>query len=205
MKQIALYTAIFGRVSRFVIPKISDKTVDRYLFTNINIRSHFYNIKYMRLKGIRPSVMKQRYIKTCIPDEIFNNYEYSVYIDCKRPFNINFKQLLDAMEPGSDFLTRPHRKRSCIYDEGNFCVQKKKANKKEVEQQLNFYKSEGYPEKNGLHASGLLLRKHTKEVKEFGELWWEQIKKFSHRDQISLPYLAWKHDFKISLNSGRPK
>lgn len=205
MRKIVLYTAIFGRVNRFLIPQISDMRADRFCFTNKNMKSRFYKIRYMRLRGIRSNVLKQRYIKICIPPEIFNNYEYSIYIDCKRPFHIDFNQLLSALEPGSDFLTRPHRKRSCIYDEGEFCVKKKKADKKEVERQLSFYKAEGYPEKNGLHASGLLLRRHTQQVKEFGELWWEQVKKYSHRDQISLPYVAWKHDFKISLHSGRPK
>jgi len=207
MKQIALYTAAFGSITRFNIPKVSDNRIHRFCFTNLDpdLISSFYRIRYMELRSIRPQVMKQRYIKICIPDEIFNDYEYSIYIDCKRPFHINYVQLLNALEPDSDFLTRPHRKRSCIYDEAVFCMKKGKVDSDIALKQTNFYTEEGYPEHNGLHATGLILRRHTERVKEFGELWWEQLKKFSHRDQISLPYVAWKNNFKISLNSGRPK
>ena len=157
----------------------------------------------MKLPDIRPSVIKQRFIKILIPDEIFNNYEYSVYVDCKRPVKVNFDCLLSCLEKESDLLTRPHKKRSCIYDEGLFCIKKRKGSKDVILKQLDSYKSQGYPKGNGLHASGLLLRRHTEEIKKFNTLWWLQVMEYSHRDQISLPYVAWKTDTKISLMKRR--
>lgn len=204
MKKFILYTAIFGKMGRFNVPVISDKTVDRICYTDLDVKSHFYQTKKMKLKHLT-SVMRQRFVKICIPDEIFNGYEYSVYIDCKRPYSIDFEYLLSCMEKGSDFLTRPHKRRSCLYDEGEFCIKKKKDSKEIISKQLEAYKAEGYPVHNGLHASGLLMRRHTDKVKEFSKLWWEHIEKYSHRDQISLPYVAWKHGVTISLCRRRPK
>lgn len=204
MKKIALYTAIFGRVSRFIVPRISDEAIDKFCFTNMKVESHFYKVKFLRLRGIKPSIMKQRRAKICIPDEIFQNYEYSIYVDCKRPYSLNLEYLLGCMEQGSDFLTRRHNRRSCVYDEGEFCILKKKDREEVIRRQLDFYRSEGYPAHNGLHASGFLLRRHTDKMKEFLELWWGQVKKYSHRDQISLPYIAWKFGMKISV-CGRGK
>lgn len=204
MKKFVLYTAFFGKRGRFNIPKISIPDVDRFCFTDMDVKSHFYKIKQMKLKHLI-SVRRQRLIKICIPDEVFDNYEYSVYVDCKRPISIDFEFLLSCMESESDFLTRPHRRRSCLYEEGEFCIKKKKDSEEIISKQLNFYVSEKYPLHNGLHATGLLMRRHTEKVKEFSKLWWEQVVKYSHRDQISLPYMAWKHDMKISLSSGRPK
>jgi len=198
MRKFALYTVVFGRVSRFKIPTISIPDVDRFCYTDLDIRKGFYEIKKMKLKHLI-SVMKQRFIKICIPDEIFDNYEYSVYVDCKRPYSLDFEYLMSCLEPGSDILTRRHRRRSCVYDEGRFCIAKNKDDKAIILKQLAFYKNENYPAHNGLHASGLLLRRHTQELKELSRLWWEQVEKYSYRDQISLPYVAWKYGMKISL------
>lgn len=198
MKKFVLYTAIFGRPGRFNVPKISIPDVDRFCFTDINVKSHFYQLKKMNLNSFL-SVRRQRWVKICIPDEIFDNYEYSVYVDCKRPISIDFDYLLNCMEPGSDFLTRQHRRRSCAYDEGMFCIDRKKDYKSVILKQLEFYRSQKFPTHNGLHATGLLVRRHTEKMKEFSRQWWQQVERYSHRDQISLPYMAWKYDMKISL------
>ena len=198
MKKFVLYTAIFGKQGRFNIPGISIPDVDRFCFTDLNVQSHFYRIKKMDLDYLI-SVRRQRLVKICIPDEIFDNYEYSVYVDCKRPYSVDFNYLLKHMLPGSDLLTRPHRRRSCVYDEGEFCIKKKKDKGATISNQLSFYRSEKYPIQNGLQYSFLILRRHTQRMKEFSRLWWEQLEKYSVRDQISLPYVAWKHNMKISL------
>lgn len=203
MKKFVIYTAQFGRAGRFNAPNVSIPDVDKFCFTDLDIKSEFYKI--VRGRPSQPtSVRRQRFIKICIPDEIFKNYEYSVYVDCKRPYSVDFEYLLNCMKEGSDLVTRRHKRRSCAYDEGEFCIKKKKDNAEIISKQLIFYKSEKYPARNGLHASGLLMRRHIPRMKEFSKLWWEQVTEYSHRDQISLPYVAWKHNFEISL-CGRGK
>lgn len=203
MKKFVLYTAIFGKMGRFNVPNVSIPDVDRFCLTDLNVKSKFYQVKNMDLNHLI-SVRRQRFVKICIPDEIFDNHEYSVYVDCKRPYSVDFDYLLSCMEEGSDIVTRQHRRRSCAYDEGEFCIIKKKDHKATILKQLEYYKSQDYPAHNGLHASGLLLRRHTEKMKWFSEFWWQQIEKYSHRDQISLPYVGWKHGMKISI-CGRRK
>lgn len=213
MKKFVLYTARFGTPGRFNFPKISDLSMDRFCYTDLDIvegcgqmipvrngqfiKNDFYQIKKINL-GSLTAVMRQRSVKICIPDEIFNNYEYSVYVDCKRPKEVDFDYLLSCMEPGSDFVTRRHMRRDCAYDEGFYCINKKKDSEAIIRKQLRFYGSEGFPIHNGLYATFIILRRHTKRLKEFSELWWKQIETYSFRDQISLPYVAWKHSMKIS-------
>ena len=201
MKKFVLYTAIFGKMGRGVhVPEISIPDVDRFCFTDLDIESDFYQIKKMKLNHLSPiSIRQQRFMKICIPDEIFDNYEYSVYVDCKRASIIDFEWLLSFMEPESDFVTRQHKTRDCVYDEGRICIEKGKDDKATILKQLDFYKDENYPVHNGLHYSYILLRRHIEKLKEFSRLWWGQLEKYSHRDQISLPYMAWKHGMKISL------
>lgn len=215
MRKFVIYTAIFGSPGRFEIPEISIPDVDRFCFTDLRVQSgnyqaqlvsqnrdiktSFYQVKRRKLDHL-PAVMRQRFIKICIPDEIFNNYEYSVYVDCKRPVAVDFEYLLNCLEPSSDIVLRRHGRRSCIYSEGNFCAEKYRKLRRDILRQLDFYSIGKYPRNNGLYRTGLLFRRHTKEMKEFSKLWWEQIKKYSHRDQISFPYVVWKHNMKISLH-----
>ncbi len=203
MKKFVLYTVRFGMWGRPQTPKISIPDVDRFCFVDLNIGSHFYQIRKMERNHLSP-VRRQRFIKICIPDEIFDNYEYSIYVDGKRRVVIDFEWFLSQMEVGSDFVTRKHKRRDCVYDEGRFCIQKGRGNEVDILRQLEFYKAENYPAHNGLAYSFIILRRHTKEMKKFSRLWWEQLEKYSHRDQISLPYVAWKHNVKISL-CGRPE
>lgn len=198
MKKFVLYTARFGIMRKIHIPKVSIPDVDRFCFTDLDIESNFYQIRKMSLVPL-VAVRRQRWIKICIPDEIFNNYEYSVYVDCKRASVIDFEWLLSFMKPQSDFVTRRHKTRDCIYGEGRVCIEKSKDDEATILKQLDFYRSEDYPTHNGLHYSYILLRRHTEKMKMFSMLWWKQLEEYSFRDQISLPYVAWKHGMKISL------
>jgi len=215
MKKFVLYTARFGSPGRFNFPKISISNIDKFCYTDLNIRegchqiipvrldrwikNDFYQVKKMNLDSLA-AVRRQRWVKICIPDEIFDNYEYSIYVDCKRPFAIDFEWLLSYLESQSDFMTRLHRrKRDCLYEEGRICIEKGLGDPTDTMRQLDFYRSENYPIHNGLYWTCILIRRHTKRLKKFSKLWWEQVEKYSHRDQISLPYVAWKHGMKISI------
>jgi len=92
-----------------------------------------------------------------------------------------------------------HGSRRCAYDEGKACIVTFKAKESVISKQLDFYKSQGYPTQNGLYYTGFLVRRHTKEMKRLMNSWWREVKKFSHRDQVSLPYVLWEHKFGITL------
>ena len=215
MKKFVLYTARFGEPGRINIPEISIPDVDRFFFTDLDveegchqripirknqyIRNDFYEVKKINLDHL-PPIRRQRYVKIIIPNEIFNNYEYSVYVDCKRPLAVDFEWLLNFLVPQSDFATRLHRrKRDCIYEEGKICIERAMDNEETISRQLDFYKREGYPVHNGLYWTTILFRRHTERLKMFSMFWWMQLERYSLRDQISLPYVAWKHGMKISI------
>jgi len=203
MKKFVLYAAMFGKKVSFKKPVISGLDMDKILYTDLPrllSENHvFYNVKKTNLDYL-DSVRRNRFMKICIPDEIFYNYEYSLYMDYKHPTAINFDDMLGCLEPGSDILTTKHPHRDCVYEEGKVCIERRKDNEKDILRALNFYRNESYPAHNGLYANWWLFRRHTKEMREFSKLWWEQVKKYSCRDQISLPYIARKHGIKISLN-----
>lgn len=199
MNKFVLYTAVFGKVSRFREPTISIPGIDKFCFTDFGIKNTFYQMKRMKLDHL-DYVRRNRFAKICIPDEIFDNYEHSLYLDYKHPMGIDFDLLENNLGPSSDFLISKHKHRGCIYDEGRKCIDVGKGDPGEILKQLATYKKDGYPVNNGLYAAYWVFRRHTKRLKELMNLWWLEVKAHSERDQISLPYVAWKYGMNISLN-----
>lgn len=218
MKKVVLYTARFSSPGRFRTHTSSLPAEDRIYYTDIDVeegchqmipvgkdrtvKNDFYYIKKMNLNYISIPIKRQRFVKICIPDELFDNYEYSIYADIKRPITSNFDSMISFLQDGSDFLIRTHPERDCAYKEAEFLLRKNRYDNSDILKQVEFYKKEGFPTHSGLYWSAQLFRRHTKELKEFSKLWWEQVERFSYRDQISLPYVVWKTGIKIS---GKPR
>jgi hypothetical protein len=85
-------------------------------------------------------------------------------------------------------------KRNCIYDEALACIKLNKDKKDIIDKQIKFYQKINYPKNNGLVATGFMIRNHTNDkIILLMEKWWEMIKNYSYRDQLSFNYVAWKY------------
>ena len=64
------------------------------------------------------------------------------------------------------------------------------------------YKKENFPDNRGLIESCFLIRKHNdKQCINIMEKWYEEVKNYSHRDQLSFNYIIWKNDIKMKYIS----
>lgn len=131
---------------------------------------------------------------------ILNNYKYLIWIDGEMWVqNYNFvPEILSYMKNG--FVVSPHPdslgnpSRHCAYGEAT--IRPPKYASEPLDEQCEFYRSEGFPENYGLYACGLSARDMTNpKVKEVGELWHEQNLTWSYQDQVSFPYCLWKVGF----------
>jgi hypothetical protein len=69
--------------------------------------------------------------------------------------------------------------------------------------QYEAYKAEGFPDSEELATTMVLLRRHNEpDVMKTMELWWEQIARFSRRDQMSFNYVAWKTGLRFAYIPG---
>lgn len=131
---------------------------------------------------------------------ILNNYKYLIWIDGEMSVqNVNFvPEILSYMKNG--FVVSPHPDalgnpgRYCAYGEAT--IRPPKYANEPLDEQCDFYRSEGFPENYGLYACGLSARDMSNpKVKEVGELWLEQNLTWSYQDQVSFPYCLWKVGF----------
>ena len=90
--------------------------------------------------------------------------------------------------------------RNCIYDEANVVSHDKKDDPDIIQKQMHKYQTDGYPKQRGLSANSIILRRHNNDdIIKLSDMWWNEICKFSRRDQLSLYYCLWKIDVKHYL------
>lgn len=86
-----------------------------------------------------------------------------------------------------------HSLRDCIFDEAvhvHFLGMEKCRDQREIiQQQVRHYQAEGHPKNWGLWAGGLLCRDTRPNVAEVMRRWWDEMMRWSWRDQISLAFV----------------
>jgi hypothetical protein len=110
--------------------------------------------------------------------------------------------LADSFLSGADIAVFAHAQRYCLYQEAAHCIHRRKDDREVIRRQVFRYTQEGVPANRGLAECSILLRRHTKQMREFNELWWKEILAGSVRDQISFPYVAWKTGVRVNYIPG---
>ena len=133
-----------------------------------------------------------------IMPSFWHYYDISVWIDANIKLNININTIIRTyLKKGVDIVFVKHGW-DCIYREAQGCLNKNKDSKEIILEQMDFYRKQGYPEHNGMIATGFMIRRHSEKLFSLMKDWWKLVKLFSHRDQLSFNYALWKNpDIKL--------
>lgn len=125
--------------------------------------------------------------------------DFSLWIDGHATLSATPSNLVNKYLEGTDneVILFEHWGRSCVYAEAEICQTLGLDMQETMMRQMSDYQADGYPRNNGLHAGGIILRRHTKHVQEFNEFWWNQVCQYSKRDQLSLDYTISKTGIKV--------
>lgn len=117
--------------------------------------------------------------------------EISLFVDGTFAVNVE----LDRWEMRkwvAPFTVIKHPVDDCVFVEAASCVRIGRGIPMEIMQQATDYLRDGMPQNFGLISSGILMRERNQKVIDFCKRWWEQVEKYSSRDQISFSYVKWK-------------
>lgn len=193
MSKIVVYTAITNNYDTLKEPRIKLwKGVDFVAFLDHAPVATSWQIRKAGSEFNDPC----RNAKTpkILPHVFFPDATYSLWIDGSVEINFNFsiQQLIDVYLREHDLAVFKHPERQCIYEEAAKCIRINKDNPAVIQRQMAAYRNENYPPNNGLVESAVLLRRHTGKVRQFNEVWYQEIKHNSRRDQLSFNYAARK-------------
>ncbi len=183
-----IYSAITGNYDKWDKPlphEIPEGWEYRMYSNNKNIKATHY------IESHLSDVKLQRYLKT-MPWDFFD-FDVCLWIDGNTTFDA--KKIEELCK--YDFVTTQHPVRDCIYDEAEACAKFHKDTPENLQRVVEKYRKEGFPEHTGLITSHAILRRNTKENKDFCQKWWIEIRDNSHRDQMSFNYILWKNPIPI--------
>ena len=194
--KIAIYTCITGDYDKVEEPLITEEGCDYFLFTNSkNITSDNWKIIPIpeEIQKLQNNAKINRYIKMH-PKELFEGYDYSVYIDGNIKLISTISQFVRKINDKTGFAIHRHCTNECIFNEVKDCRAYGKGNYSKLKKQISRYKNEGFPKEYGMLECNVLVSNLKNEnAKKIFDGWWnEYLTSESMRDQIALPYVLWK-------------
>jgi hypothetical protein len=123
----------------------------------------------------------------CLPWE-YTDAEASLWLDASLVPTAAVGHNFD----GERMAQHAHLERDDFLDEAHASVPNVKYDRYRVLEQADTYLADGMPRHWGLYCTGLIARPHNPAIRQHGELWLEEIHKWSTQDQVSHPYCCWK-------------
>lgn len=197
--KIAVITAIFGDMDDVKVIPSQTIPYDLFVFTENNspipmkYTSHRLNAKYFK----------------CLPHtiEALKGYDAFLWIDGSIKIKVgNFlEQLVTKLEQSkSDIVIPANRYNDCIFDAGRRIMNhihepyfKVRLGNDPLIEQVEYYREQGHPAHWGLWCAGFFLRLNNKRMNKCYEEWWEEILKWTAKDQHSQAFVLRKHGVKI--------
>ena len=103
---------------------------------------------------------------------------------------------------GYDVALFRHPERDNIDDEAQVSLTMLKYVGLPLLEQVENYRTRGLPNDAGLWAGGVIVRQHGPNRVCFEDDWWHENVTWSFQDQLSLPYVLWKHNVHPGVISG---
>ncbi len=203
--KIAILTSKFGHGLKLRDPNIKFENVDYFAFvdkTNNDCRiwNQVESLDYSldeRFKDRRNAKIYKVMPHLFLPD-----YDYWFWVDLTHEVIMNPFEVIKNFLVDEEIGLWNHTSRKCIYQEADAVSLYGYDHKDLLDAQVQYYKNNGYPENNGLFELPVSIRKNTEKIKILNLRWWEQICRFSSRDQISLPFVLWKTNIKPKILPG---
>jgi hypothetical protein len=187
------YTAIIGHYEDLKEPSIISEGWLYICFTDQPLRSNVWKIIPIADETLTAQRLARK-IKI-LPHIFLPDSEFTFWIDAS--FQINIDLNLFWARHFKPMLTAPaHPIRNCVYREIASCIFNRRGDENELRIQERDYKKENIPAFNGLITSGVLMRQQTKGCIILCDDWWNEIVKYSARDQVAFAKVSqrWKYN-----------
>lgn len=204
MRKIAVITSIFGDNIKLHDPSNTFDNTDYIAFVD---REH--DCKVWK-QIISPSFsMDKQYqsrrdakIYKIMPHLFLPEYDVYIWTDPTHELVSDPHSICDEYLVDNDIALFRHTSRRCAYREANEIIKLNYDHIDLVESQKKFYEESGFPKGLGLFELPVSIRKNCSTINAMNMRWWEQICKYSSRDQISLPFILWSMGITPNLLPG---
>ena len=199
-KKKCIYSVLLGDYEKFTDPnyKVNDET-DLKLFTdNPSLKSEHWDIILIEPRFPCDIIRSSRYLKILGP-KLLQNYESSLYLDNTVKLKIEPDEFIDSVLKNHDFALPVHSFRDSVISEFDTVQKLGYDDFTRVYEQLFHYQNcASRVLKERPYWCAILARKHTVQVIQTMELWWDQVLRYSRRDQLSINYALSKTQLAVN-------
>lgn len=140
----------------------------------------------------------------CNSCEVMAGYDITIEHGADVQLQMAPEEIVERFLPDDhDIACFAHPHRTNVYEEGRLCGHWRKDNKDVIRQQMERYRREGF-RGNGLSTCILLIRRNNERVRGFEQMWWQEVKSGSRRNQLSFDYCRWKLGLDVARIPGSP-
>lgn len=198
--QIAIYTCVVGAYDEVNEPETIEDNCDYYIISDkkpsINSVYKYINIDDYVEQGIVDNTRKNRYCKINA-HKFFPKYRYSIYFDGNIILKNKITKCIQKL-PKTRIVGLAKTSYRSVYAEALRCMKHGRDDKEKFLMQAEKYWLEGMPDDFGLVLPAIMIREHNNPIcSRIMEEWWNEVRIFSNRDMISLPYVLWKNGYTI--------
>ena len=204
--KIAVYTAITGKFPNKLRPPLVGLPdgVDLICFTDcVWVAPTPWQLRAPVWEHATDPRRTARYHKL-LPQTVLPGYDYWIWMDGNQQLAESPSFLIDTyLDNDTPFASYKHPERNCVSEEVEACIRYKKDDPSVLRDQLARYITEGYPRNNGMFETTVVVRQNCAPVLSVNRWWWDELRKGSRRDQISINYVLWKTGVKTGFIRGQ--
>lgn len=195
-KRIVAYTSVLGAYDVVYAPARCPLVDEFRLYTDGSVNRRGWK-NFHAIKKFDSAILTNRYYKF-FPYEFLENADCSIYFDGNIGIIGDISPLVSQfMESDASIGLFMHRDRSSVEQEAEACISLGRFDRTDLEKyskQLEHMRLSDAPRELGLYDNGVILRKHGDlRLRDAMDDWWGQLLTYTKRDQLSLPYVLWKH------------
>lgn len=204
--KIAILTAVSGNRDRLSSPVIVHPNADYFAFVDEPTEEKIGPWTQMKIfpftNDERFSNRRKAKPYKIMPELFVPGYDYYFWTDATHDVVVNPQEIIDKHLKDGNIGVFKHNQRSCAYEEANEIIKLNYDHLNNVTNQIKEYQRLNFPFGFGLFELPVIVRKNSFETTNFNLMWWEQICKYSSRDQISFPFCLWKTGINFSIMPG---
>lgn len=191
--RIAVVTAMVGGKDRLLDPAFVAPGVDYLAFTDAPVDSGVWRRREIPRWSDDPRFAARRDAKLpkILASLVLPEYDFSIWQDANILLRADPREIVARSLGDGDACLAAfrHASRDCVYEEAKIVLGVRLDHADRVRAQMRHYRTCGFPPNGGLVSCRFLVRRHRPETVAMDLAWWEQICRFSSRDQLSLPYV----------------
>ncbi len=214
MPSRVFYTTVFGLYEKVEQPEVVLSDCDYICFSNFDTygippASHIKSpwkmkpatvINNLYIEETKDSRLAARHYKTR-PFHHLPGYNTYVWQDSKVKFIKDVDKLVDQLGD-NQIAAFPHQYRTNISQELEACIKYyPEEGESTMREQVECYLNEGFPKDYPLFETTVVI--FNNKIELFFNMWWNEIKRWCNRDQLSFGYCLWKNSIECkSLSPG---